>query len=225
MQQATAAPILVSVLFPSRHRLRSARESVASLRDNASDPAGVEYLIAVDPDEPDDYASLAAGDVLVWTAPERWGYLRLHDYYQALARQARGTWLLIWNDDARMLSPGWDTVIKRQQPGVLWFHVNQAEAGNIFPCWPRAWTDAIGHIALCWNVDTWIHDVGVLLGKVVRVPVDVLHDRYDVTGGHDDQTAAEGSKIAYGPNWVYDRPEYVTQRERDAQAVRELTAH
>lgn len=195
---------MISVLLPSRGRPAALAESIASLRDTAG-KRSVEILVAADPDDPD---TIAAAEQLavdhLWVAPERYGYGRLHEYVNALAARANREWLMLFNDDARMLTPHWDTVVERQQPGVLWPSSNDLPGCNTFPLWPRAWTTTVGHVSLSPHCDTWIQQIGDTLGQQQRIPVEILHDRADLTGGHNDLTRAEsasGYRTAefYGP--------------------------
>lgn len=190
----------VSVLCPSRGRGASLAKSCETLLSLADTPGMVEILVGIDPgdDETAQAASFIPGRVKTWTAPERFGYARLHEYYNALAKLASRTWLLIWNDDARMLTPGWDTIIGSQPPGVLWVQANHHHGASMFPAWPRAWAEATGHVSTTAHCDTFLQYIGEALGCLRKVPVEVLHDRADVTGGHDDATYAEG-RGAIGP--------------------------
>ena len=221
---------MISVLCPSRGRPDSLRASAGSLLSLAADPGAVEILVAMDPDD----AATAESSmwctpawpenaiVRPWIAPERWGYARLHEYYNALAAMARGDWLLLWNDDATMRTDGWDKVIEAQEPGVLWLASNQGP--YYFPAWPAAWSRAWGHVSLSPNVDVWVSEVGARLGRTRPVSVEILHDRKDITGGHDDQTYAEGRAVmgATSNHPDYDSPANREARIRDAVTVRRL---
>lgn len=219
---------MISVLCPSRGRIASLVNSIRSLADNATDPDRVEVLVAADPDDemttaaPLDGHLPLGGEVRLWVAPERYGYARIHEYYNHLAAMARGEWLLLWNDDASMRTPGWDTAIGGQEPGVLWLQANQGP--YYFPAWPKAWSDAWGHVSLSPNVDVWVSEVGTRLGMARPVPVEVFHDRKDITGGHDDQTYAEGRAVMgnYSNHPDHDLPANREQRIRDAVTVRKL---
>jgi len=214
----------VSVLCPSRGRGASLAKSAETLTALAADPSMIEILVAVDPDDEAtaQAASFIPARVKVWRAPQRYGYARLHEYYNALARMACGRWLLIWNDDARMLTQGWDAVIAAQQPGVLWSQANHCGGGNLFPAWPREWTQALGHVSLSPHCDMWIQHIGQGLGCQRRIPVEVFHDRKDVTGGHDDATYAEGRGLI-GPDDTIEPFPYERVRE-DAEIIRRLGA-
>lgn len=182
---------MISVLLPSRGRPKPLVESIGSLLDLADRPGAVQVLIAADPDDPDTREVDLPWQAAVWTAPERYGYPRLHEYVNRLAERADGDWLMLWNDDARILTPGWDAIVAVQQPGVLWPHSNDIATCNTFPIWPRTWTDRLGHVSLSPHCDSWIQYLGQALDRHERVDIEILHDRADLTGGHNDATRAE----------------------------------
>lgn len=191
------AATAISVVLTSRGRPASLRAAVASLLHHADDPGRIEVIAAIDPD---DTATAAAApslppQVTLWTAPERYGYNRLHLYLNELAKMASGAWCLWFNDDMRMQTRGWDTVVRRNRPAVLWPHANHVHHANIVPAWPRAWSDAWGHVSPTSHMDTYLQYVGEALGRHDKIPVEVIHDRADVTGGHDDATYAEGRAL------------------------------
>lgn len=221
---------MISVLCPSRGRPESLRASAGWLFSLASDISSVEVLVAMDPD---DKPTLESGmwctpawpegaTVRPWIAPERYGYARIHEYCNHLAAMARGDWLLLWNDDATMRTPGWDKVIEAEAPGVLWTQSNHGQ--YFFPAWPKAWSDAWGHASLSPNVDVWVSEVGTRLGLARPVPVAVFHDRKDITGGHDDATYAEGRAVmgSYANHPGHDSPASREQRIADAVTVRRM---
>ena len=219
---------MISVLTPSRGRASSLRDSVFAIIDHAASRDAVEVLVALDPDDEDAetarYLTEGVPQVRYWTAPERYGYMQLHRYYNHLASMAGGEWLLVWNDDARMLTAGWDEIIAAQERGALWLSCTTMRGGNFFPAWPAAWTRACGHVALAANIDVWISEVGRRLGRERQIPVEVFHDRYDVTGGHDDQTYAEGRAVmgAFANHPDYDTPDNRAARIRDTVTIRRL---
>jgi FkbM family methyltransferase len=199
----------ISVLLPTRNRAELLERSIRSLLDLAERPESVEILLAVDPDA---IVDLPCGRGHVWVAPERFGSTRMHEYYNHLATMASGTWLMIWNDDATMLTRGWDDIV-RSHPGIcLWFdHGDPGFAHcNMFPIWPRAWTEITGYVADgSPRVDTWLQEVAELLDRQVKVPVQVRHET------PDDLTWREGN--------VYDLPQFHSLRplrEREAQNLR-----
>jgi len=213
---------VISVLLPSRGRPAALAASVDSLKRLAARPEGVEILIAADPDDPPTWqaAQNECRDASLWIASERHGYHQLHAYVNQLAGQARGEWLMLWNDDARMLTPGWDDLVHQQPTGVLWPQSNDVAGCNTFPIWPTAWTRELGYVSLSPHCDSWIQHLGTELGLHDRIPVEILHDRADLTGGHDDQTRAE-SQAGYRTA-DYHSPTMQAVRQRDVDTLRAL---
>jgi hypothetical protein len=193
----------VSVLMPSRGRPAALLAAINSLKWNACYPANVEVLVAADPDDQETVAVARIAKAWQWTAPERYGYARLHEYYNRLAGMAHGEWLLLWNDDAIMVTEGWDGIIRGQDPAVLWLGANHHHTASMFPAWPRAWAQATGHVSPVPHCDTFLQHLGEVLGLLVKVPVEVRHDRADVTGANDDATYAEGRGVI-GPCGMVD---------------------
>lgn len=211
---------VISILLPSRGRPGPLAESIATLRTLAADPDGLQVLVAADPDDPATARAALDMSAVVWVAPLRYGYANLHKYVNRLATMAHGKWLMLWNDDARMLTEGWDAVVTDQQPGVLWPHSNDLPGCNTFPIWPAAWTTALGHVSLSPHCDSWIQHLGDTLGLQRRIPVTVLHDRADLTGGHDDATRAE-SAAGYRTTEFYS-PAMQQARRDDVRALRRM---
>jgi hypothetical protein len=211
---------LISVLLPSRGRPKALTESIGSLLGLADRPGSIQILIGADPDDTDTHGTDLPWQAVLWTAPERYGYPRLHEYVNRLAQRADGDWLMLWNDDARMLTPGWDAAVREQQPSVLWPRSNDIATCNTFPTWPRTWTDHLGHVSLSPHCDSWIQYLGQSLDRHGRVAIDILHDRADLTGGHDDQTRAES--LAGYRTADYGSPAMEAARAADVAMLRAL---
>jgi hypothetical protein len=218
----------ISVVFTSRGRPESLLAACGSLVSQAAAPDEIEIIVAVDPDDETvpDTPDPMLGDfrLRLWTAPERYGYTGLHLYLNQLAKMAAGTWCLWFNDDMRMLTPGWDLIVRASRPAVLWPSANHCHHANIVPAWPRAWSDAMGRVSPTTHMDTYLQYLGEALGRHDRVPVEVLHDRADVTGGHDDATYAEGRKLLGSEGMVpgFDGASVRASVEADAAIIRGL---
>lgn len=222
----------ISVCFASRGRPESRADAIDSLRRHADCWEDIEVRVAVDPDDETvaqamlELADLDLGDVIVWVAPERYGYTGLHRYLNELVSKAEGSWVMWWNDDMRMQTPGWDSVIRLQRDAILWPQANHVRHANIAPIWPRAWSDALGHVSPTTHMDTFLQNLGDVLGRHDRVALEVLHDRADVTGNHDDQTYTEGRKLL-GPEGMapgFDAAAMYAQVAADAEVIRGLLA-
>lgn len=198
----------ISVLLPTRNRPELLQLSTHSLLILAERPDDIEFLVAVDEDA--QLRVWPAGNVHVMVSAERFGSARMHEYYNGLARLATGTWLMIWNDDATMHTLHWDAIVRSHPGQCLWLDHGGTgpEHCNMFPVWPRAWTEVTGYVADgSPRVDTWVQEVAEMLGKQMRIPVQVRHV------SPDDQTWREGRE--------YFLPEFHALRhKRIAEAAR-----
>jgi GT2 family glycosyltransferase len=106
----------VSVLVPTRDQGGLLRDCMDSLRALAAEPAAVEFIVA-DNGSTDEAtlaflaAAHAAGELRVLRIDEPFNWSRLNN---RLAGVARGEHLLFLNDDTRMLTRGWDTLLRGQ---------------------------------------------------------------------------------------------------------------
>jgi glycosyltransferase involved in cell wall biosynthesis len=189
----------ISILLPTRARPELLMDSLESLVETADDNSKIEYLIAVDDDDQAtiDYVNNYMLswfedrdiDLTVFAMP-RLGYGRLNEYVNFLGAHSNGAWLIFWNDDARMISKGWDTEVisKRGQLKIFRFKDNHDEHPYaIFPIIPREWYVLFECCSPQQQSDAWISQVGYLCNAVERLETEVIHDRADLTGNNDDE--------------------------------------
>lgn len=215
---------MISVLLPTRGRPQSLHKSIHSLMDLAANPDGVEILLATDPDEGPLAATGFPGlPVREWVAPERYGYMQLHRYLNPLAAMARGEWLLSWNDDACMETRNWDAIIEAEPcDAMLLIGANHSDS-FLFPVWPALWSRLTGHACLSMHLDLWIDELSGAIGRQREVPVEVRHDRFDITGQNGDATYQEGRAQlgSYGNHPSHDSPEVRLARAQDIRTLME----
>lgn len=200
----------ISILLPTRKRTEAVIKSVGSLLANADNPADIEILIAYDNDDEESKEFFSttwfpfleqAGTTTKVFETERFGYLRLYKYVNLLAEQASGDWIMFWNDDALMLTEHWDTEIAKHDGyfGLLRMPcVTMEHPFALFPIIPREWVDYFGKVSPVNHSDWWIYNVTAPVGRLRNIPVQVYHDRADVTGGNNDETFKEQSYGADG---------------------------
>tara|TARA_R110000822_G_C15200884_1_gene482368 strand:+ start:46 stop:897 length:852 start_codon:yes stop_codon:yes gene_type:complete len=192
----------ISVLFPTRGRPEMALKSMQSMINTADDPDGIEFLIAIDDDdqatidyvqsdivpyfEEHDY------DFYAFVQP-RLGYHRLNEYLNQLAGESHGEWLIVWNDDARMESQGWDTEILSHSGkfAVQRFDDNHGHPYAIFPVIPRDWIVMFECISPHVITDGWVSQVCYMNDAVIQLKSRCFHDRHDLTGNNNDSTYQE----------------------------------
>ena len=110
----------ISLLLPTRGRKKALKRSIFSAVDTADDIDSFQVLLGFDEDDTAtvDYFKTELQPELDQLgvnyqahvfAPM--GYIRLNEYVNGLARHSDADWLVFWNDDAIMETPGWDTAI------------------------------------------------------------------------------------------------------------------
>jgi hypothetical protein len=190
------------VLLATRGRTDALKRSVDSLLDNAAQPDRVQILFGFDRDDDrglkffqDTYQAELQQRQANFTAMvfDRMGYTGLHRYSNTLARHAPAHWLMIWNDDALMQTQSWDREIMQYQGQyrLLSVHTHRDHPYSIFPIVPRTWYELLGYISPHPSQDAWVSQQAYMLNIYQRIPVWVVHDRFDLTGNNQDSTYQE----------------------------------
>lgn len=202
----------VSVLLPTRNRYDMFVRSVQSLANNCSSTDNIEILVAVDYD--DEHTTKRIEDyrqdkpyIKVFYY-ERHRYRGLHLYMNDLAIKAVDGSLMLWNDDATMLSRNWDLEILKHHekfcvinPKVenmehYWRHL-----GVLFPIIPKKWIELVGTWSPTPGLDSWADVISKRLGILVSVEsIVIFHDRHELTGNNNDQTYAESYEDKHTPS-------------------------
>ena len=188
----------ISILLPTRGRTTMLRDSLLSLADRADDVSQVEILLGVDHDDektikwceenilPELDQRGCSYTVLGF---DRLGYIRLNEYVNTLAAQAKGQWLVFWGDDAVMLTQGWDQrILEVDKFRVLRIPTHNQHPYAIFPIVPREWHELFGYVSAHQLSDSWVSQIAYMTDIVQDIEVEVIHDRFDITGNNNDDT-------------------------------------
>jgi hypothetical protein len=224
----------IAVLLATRGRTDLLMRSLRSLVDLAHDPSSMQIMLAFDRDDSVgvDYF---VKTVQPWLDQEKihyraelfdpMGYVNLHKYNNALAQHTNSNWLVIWNDDAVMETQDWDQVIASYtgQFRLLAFHTHRDHPYSIFPIVPREWYDTLGYISPHPTQDGWVSQQAYMLDIWQRIPVHVLHDRYDLTGNNADETFRNRPMLEGKPSDPRDfhSQDMIALRHRDAARLAE----
>ena len=200
----------ISILLPTRKRTQTLIKSISSILTTAADTSLIEILIAYDNDDIESevffrdiwphFIAQSNATTRVFETP-RFGYLNLNKYVNLLGEQAKGQWLMFWNDDALMLTDNWDQKIYENDD---WFGLLRMPCSNmehpfaLFPIIPREWINLFGKISPVAHSDWWIYHVADQCKRLKNIDAFVYHDRADVTGNNNDQTYQERSYDADG---------------------------
>lgn len=187
----------VSVLLPSRGRPGSLRRSVESLYNTSDRSDLIRVFVGYDSDDLETLDVADDMNLLACRFSKRNGYGNLHLYVNRMAEIADGDWLFLWNDDALMKTNSWDSIFYQYDSNIP-FVLSPSSTGVehtmcCFPAISKSLFHVIGHMSLSNHIDTWLQDLGNATGILRKIDVHVYHDRFDLTGGHNDQTFAESS--------------------------------
>jgi len=162
---------LLSVLLPTRGRFNSLIKTIRSLIDN-SRPESTEILLKIDTDDQDtinNLPNLPIANIKILIGDRGNGYKSMHIFSNKLAEIATGDWLMILNDDARMLTVDWDKILESIDTSddfggcqdVCMLHPGSPLRDGIsdFPIIRRKHIEIVGHYALQTHVDSYLHDV------------------------------------------------------------------
>ena len=189
----------ISILLPTRGRSTALKRSVKSLFDLADNPDQIQLMLGFDTDDTDGITAFQEllqpwldSEGISYTAMlfEPMGYIRLNEYVNTLGQNSDADWLVFWNDDAYMETQGWDNVIANHtgEFKLLAFHTHNDHPYSIFPIVPREWLDTMGYLSPHQISDGWLSQQAYMLDVWDRIPVDVVHDRHDLTGNNNDDT-------------------------------------
>lgn len=189
----------ISILLPTRGRTESLERSVKSVFELAANPERVQIMFGFDNDDEvgithfkEKLQPWLDERKIAYTAMsfQSVGYIRLNEYVNALAKASDSRWFVFWNDDAVMLTGAWDQEIMTYdgQFKLLAFHTHNDHPYSIFPIVPRVWLDLLGYLSPHPITDAWTSQQAYMLDIWQRIDVDVLHDRFDLTGNNNDET-------------------------------------
>jgi hypothetical protein len=189
------------------------KEAIDSLGDG-----DFEVLLYVDTDDPQikAYRSLASRKVKVFVEA-RLGYANFHRMVNFLAKKAKGEWLLLWNDDMRIIGD-WTVPDATDKPQVLNFWDPNNQVNNLAPVISRKMYEIMGHFSLSTHCDSWVQDIANELG--IHVPVhgaQVQHLRESL----NDATKSQTQPVYATSSPEYDGLEMMKLREIDKEKLRE----
>ena len=191
--------MLVSILLSTRERFDLMIESITSLYDNAKDPSRIELLLKLDDDNYEDYTSRMdeiyqiTPNVKFVISNRREGYDSLHLFINELAGVSEGEFLLLWNDDAQMLTEGWDEYVAEHSGKLCVLQIDNNHFHYIFPIIHRKYYEILNHISLNPHNDTWVHFVAAFCDiEINEFRICAYHDRADVTGNNNDEVYKMG---------------------------------
>lgn len=171
----------ISVLVPTRGRVKLLHKMLESLVATASDMNKVEVAIRYDDDDAETAEYLRDKPFLCVVGPRYNGYASLPQFVNELVAASHADLLFGCNDDAEFRTPGWDQklceVAARYPDGIFNLGVDTVmnNANFVFPCTSRRVTELCGlHDERVFYNDIWFRDVMAHFDRNVRVPDVVI---------------------------------------------------
>ena len=211
---STKPDILASVLIPTRKRVESLRSTIESfLSDTHIDYRHrVELLVGIDEDDVEtikaiegmkSWVAIHGMQLHAFVGPRPvGGYNGLWQLYTRLQQQAKGEFLIIFNDDARVCYYPWiqflekhsgnvciicpqylNTSSEKRGKNMMGVTQHLENMGNIFPIVHRRIPEITGNFGLHSSVDVWFR----LLGEYAGITVDEPGIHFIHVGGEDSQ--------------------------------------
>ena len=193
----------ISVLLPTRNRVKMVIKTLNSLYKTVSDKDRLEVILGIDEDDPSLELLQKFGrryfkdyDVKICMFQERHGYVNLHKYINVMAKEAKGDWLFLWNDDSYILTENWDKLVEEYKDNFALLSPKVKEnpnyPGSMFPIIPKKWIEVTGHYSLNCHNDSWVEEIAKKLDIFVYIPMWVSHLRDQYRKGQlSDQTWTE----------------------------------
>lgn len=228
----TSSNPLLSVIIPSRERTKELIETINSFIQLANNPNDVEFLIKLDTDDESmiHNINLFPGNTKVLVADRKNGYHDLHLFVNDLCKLSNGDWILLMNDDAKMVTKDWDLELKNINP----YEYNAGFQGNeqvclinpgspekstteVFPIIRRGGYEKLKHFSLHPHNDTWVQEVYEPLNARIFFPkILIKHFNNEVT----DATRLHSAKAQETSfkNW----DDYLELRQKDTAKLKEL---
>jgi hypothetical protein len=209
------SPIKISVVFPSRKRIKMLNDSLYSLLSTA-DPENVNFEILVkldlDDHESIDYIKNWSNEfenVTFITNSRKGGWLNMVDFVENLIRCAEGEWILGFNDDLIMKTQNWNTLLEKYLNGFKILYPNPSFGYRwAFPLFPKKLYTLLGHVSPHNQIDTYLHRLGEKLNINELIDDVVLEHDYNYT---DESTHDKGEVIDRNyltRDYHFDSPEF-----------------
>jgi len=182
---------LVSILLPSRGRFDNLTDTINSFLSHCTVQNRVQFCLKFDDDDIDSnkISQLPKANIKTLIYDRRMGYNDLHTFYNDLSAIAEGDWLWLFNDDARMITDGWDEMLENLDPlkyspnfkgnddvCLVNCGIPKVVGSDVFPMIRKRSYEIMGHFSLHSHNDCWIQEVFPPLGVELDVPeMQVVH--------------------------------------------------
>lgn len=203
----------ISVLMPIRG-IRFIR-SLKKLMEYSSKPERIQIVLRCDDD--DDTIQLEHfkdihSNISVVTGPRLRGYDSAHIMYTEMINVCMGKVLMMWNDDANIMTKNWDEIIyplllKKEDDYHIW-QMKVKDEGPLFPIISRNIVEKTQCYSGHYTNDTFLKDVWNVLGREIEyIDIHLRHENdktfvgkgipKDIFSYHDKKTNICIDSVSY----------------------------
>ena len=172
---------LVTFLIPTRKRLHMLKACLESLEMTCLKLDSFEVVVIFDVDDIETikaFSDLNFRCTVKTIISERHGYYGLHRYINDAYTASSGEWFWLWNDDLRMISTGWDEVIREYSGKFVVLNPSNLHPywkgycmdATISPLVPKKWFELLKRFSAYSQYDTYINPIGYRLNLVINEP-------------------------------------------------------
>jgi len=194
---------MISILCPSRGRPKNIEQLRENILNITYDIYDIELLLKLDTD--DLYKLDSRYDYFIKSyIGDRSPYLN-RDYYNFLAKKAKGQYLWGWGDDCRVETKNWDIILyqrieeylKDKPDRIAYISVNEEGSKAKHPCFPLITKEAFQVLGeyhcselLSWGSDRILWEIYNGVGRTLHIPeISIKHLSYHDGSAPFDETA------------------------------------
>lgn len=207
---------LISILIPTRRRVKLLKECLDSINNKTQDKSLVEILLKIDTDDQEtidfikQYEPTSSIEIKYIITDRKNGYGSLDEHMNHLASLSEAEFLLGLNDDIEMVTDGWEQhyIPYKGKNFLIAIHIESIKNGithkwwegyNAFPTIPRDFFKYMGALQGHHMLDDWwehvmkpIRNQGLDLNRWVNITIlNKRPDGGEITNSVMDETFAE----------------------------------
>jgi hypothetical protein len=217
---------LVSVLLPTRKRVRGLVAAIDSLYSLAKNKSNLEFILKIDDDDAETIElfhklqSILPVKSIISSRGN--GYHDMHHWVNQMSALATGDWLFLFNDDALMGSQDWDEMLLYIGvhnwwgiPDICCISVETVNSpgSQEFMFLRRRVFELLGYYSLIPHNDTWIKTLMPMVSAFISFPlIQVVHQIKE----YDDDVRREGIPARETTQYTVDNGPMKLRKLQDA---------
>lgn len=233
----------ISLIMPFRERISLLKNMLDSIKDTVHDPKNLELIMAVDTD--DEALNKYGKDNLIkeykWLDIKFYEVERsehfINEYWNPIAKMAKGRWVMAINDDSVFKTPSWDKIINRKmaerakivEDDIIYGKTDDCcnlggrnSKDCYFSCWCLQGKETIDALGFFYDPHIWVWGpdqvCGLIFNKLNEITKEHrVVDIYEVVIDHDSfhGEKREKDKFFYEQEKIDKAHWYQTTREQE----------